>query len=142
VFLKRPDTIIGPDDDVLIPRRSVKTDWEVELAVVIGRPARYLDSPTDALDYVAGFAISNDVSEREFQLERGGQWDKGKNCETFNPLGPWRGTVDEVEDPPHLRIGSGVNGAPRQDSTTGRMIFDVRYLVWYVSQFMVLNPGD
>src|SRR6202012_4166542 len=142
VFLKRPDTIIGPDDDVLIPRRSVKTDWEVELAVVIGRPARYLDSPTDALDYVAGFAISNDVSEREFQLERGGQWDKGKNCETFNPLGPWIRTADEGAAPQALALRLWVNGELRQEGNTKDMIFGVNHIIWYLSQFMVLRPGD
>ena len=142
VFLKTPDTVVGPDDDVLIPRRSVKTDWEVELAVVIGRQARYLDSPDDAPAAIAGFAVSHDVSEREFQIERGGQWDKGKNCETFNPLGPWLVTADEVPDPQALRLRLSVNGENRQDGTSADMIFGVNHLVWYVSQFMVLRPGD
>lgn len=142
VFLKTPDTVIGSDDEVLIPRGSTKTDPEVELAVVIGREARYLPSAHDALDYVAGYATSNDVSEREFQLERGGQWDKGKNCETFNPLGPWICTADEVPDPQTLGLRLWVNGEPRQHGNTSDMIFGVSYLVWYVSQFMVLRPGD
>ena len=142
VFLKAPDTVVGPDDEVLIPRGSQKTDWEVELAVVIGSRARYLDSPGSALAHVAGYTISNDVSEREFQLERGGQWDKGKNCETFNPLGPWILTADEVPDPQQLGLRLRVNGRLCQDGTTADMIFDVAYLVWYLSQFMVLNPGD
>lgn len=142
VFLKTPDTVVGPDDEVLIPRGSTKTDWEVELAVVIGTTARYLDSPEQARAHVAGYAISNDVSEREFQLERGGQWDKGKNCETFNPLGPWLVTADEVGDPQALGMRLWVNGTPRQDSTTANMAFGVDHLVWYLSQFMVLRPGD
>lgn len=142
MFLKAPDTIIGPDDDVLIPRGSAKTDWEVELAVVIGQQARYLDSPDDAALCIAGYAISNDVSEREFQLERSGQWDKGKNCETFNPLGPWLLTADEVPDPQNLGLRLWVNGEPRQDGNTADMIFGVHYLVWYLSQFTVLRPGD
>ncbi|WP_412538805.1 fumarylacetoacetate hydrolase family protein [Longispora sp. K20-0274] len=142
LFLKTPDTVVGPDDDVFIPRRSVKTDWEVELAVVIGAEARYLASPAHARACVAGYAISNDVSEREFQLERGGQWDKGKNCETFNPLGPWLLTADEVGDPQSLGLRLWVNGTQRQDGSTRNMIFDVDFVVWYVSQFMVLRPGD
>jgi 2-keto-4-pentenoate hydratase/2-oxohepta-3-ene-1,7-dioic acid hydratase in catechol pathway len=142
VFLKTPDTVVGPDDEVLIPRTSVKTDWEVELAVVIGRPARYLGAPEDAIDCVAGYAISNDVSERAFQLERGGQWDKGKNCETFNPLGPWIRTADEVGDPQALGLRLWVNGQLRQSGNTADMIFGINYLVWYLSQFMVLRPGD
>jgi 2-keto-4-pentenoate hydratase/2-oxohepta-3-ene-1,7-dioic acid hydratase in catechol pathway len=142
VFLKTPDTLIGANDQIMIPRGSRKTDWEVELAVVIGAQARYLDSPDDAAACIAGFTISNDVSEREFQLERGGQWDKGKNCETFNPIGPWLVTADEIPDPQQLWMRLQVNGVRRQDSTTAHMIFDVRHLVWYVSQFMVLRPGD
>jgi 2-keto-4-pentenoate hydratase/2-oxohepta-3-ene-1,7-dioic acid hydratase in catechol pathway len=142
VFLKTPDTVIGPDDEVLIPRDSTKTDWEVELAVVIGREARYLDSADAAAACIAGYAISNDVSEREFQLERGGQWDKGKNCETFNPLGPWLLTADEVPDPQALGLRLWVNGELRQDGTTKDMIFGVHDLVRYLSRFMVLRPGD
>lgn len=142
LFMKAPDTVVGPFDEVRIPRGSVKTDYEVELAVVIGRTARYLAQGDDPLSYVAGYTISNDVSEREFQLERGGQWDKGKNCETFNPLGPWLVTADDVADPQALRLGSRVNGELRQDSTTADMIFTVAELVRYVSQFMTLYPGD
>jgi len=142
LFMKAPDTVVGPDDDVHIPRKSVKTDWEVELAVVIGAEARYLDSPDAAADRIAGYAISNDVSEREFQLERGGQWDKGKNCETFNPLGPWVLTADEMTDPQALGLRLWVNGELRQDGTTANMIFGVHHLIYYISQFMVLRPGD
>jgi 2-keto-4-pentenoate hydratase/2-oxohepta-3-ene-1,7-dioic acid hydratase in catechol pathway len=142
VFLKTPDTVVGPHDQVLIPRGSTKTDWEVELAVVIGAEARYLDSPADAASRIAGYAISNDVSEREFQLERGGQWDKGKNCETFNPFGPWVTTADDVTDPQNLTLRLSVNGERRQDGNTKDMIFPVDHLVWYLSQFMVLRAGD
>jgi 2-keto-4-pentenoate hydratase/2-oxohepta-3-ene-1,7-dioic acid hydratase in catechol pathway len=142
IFMKAPDTVVGPADDVLIPRRSVKTDYEVELAVVLGATARYLDSPDQARACIAGFAISNDVSEREFQTERGGQWDKGKNCETFNPFGPWIVTADEVGDPQDLALRLWVNGQLRQDGSTKNMIFGVDYLVWYLSQFMTLYPGD
>ncbi|MEU8516862.1 fumarylacetoacetate hydrolase family protein [Kitasatospora sp. NPDC048722] len=142
VFLKDPSTVVGPFDQVLIPRGSVKTDWEVELAVVIGREARYLTDPSAAADRIAGYAISNDVSEREFQLEYSGQWDLGKSCEGFNPLGPWLVTPDEAGDPQELGLRLTVNGEPRQDGSTKNMIFDVAYLVWYLSQYMVLNPGD
>ena len=142
LFLKAADTVVGPFDDVLIPRLSQKTDWEVELAVVIGRTARYVDSDADALACVAGYAVVNDVSEREFQLERQGQWDKGKNCETFNPLGPWLVTADEVGDPQALGLRLWVNGEPRQDGNTANMNFGVAELVRCVSQFMVLYPGD
>ena len=142
VFLKTPDTVIGPQDPVLIPRGSVKTDWEVELAVVIGAQARYLDSPEQSAACIAGYAISNDVSEREFQIERGGQWDKGKNCETFNPFGPWLLTADEIPDPQDIGLRLWVNGQLRQDGSTADMIFGVHHLVWYLSQFMVLRPGD
>jgi len=142
LFLKTPDTIVGPDDDVLIPRGSAKTDWEVELGVVIGAEARYLPSPDAATACIAGYVVSNDVSEREFQLERGGQWDKGKNCETFNPLGPWLVTADEVPDPQDLRLRLWVNGEPRQDSNTKNMVFGVYEIVRYLSQFMTLYPGD
>jgi 2-keto-4-pentenoate hydratase/2-oxohepta-3-ene-1,7-dioic acid hydratase in catechol pathway len=143
MFYKAPNTVVGPDDDVLIPRGSAKTDWEVELAVVIGSRARYLDSPAQALGCVAGYALSNDVSERAFQLESsGGQWSKGKSCETFNPLGPWLVTADEIADPQSLRLRSWVNGEPRQDSTTADMVFSVAELVWQLSQVTVLEPGD
>ncbi|MGW0767168.1 fumarylacetoacetate hydrolase family protein [Streptomyces sp. NPDC002676] len=142
VFMKDPSTVVGPYDRVLIPRGSVKTDWEVELAVVIGREARYLESPAEAAGHIAGYAISNDVSEREFQLEYSPQWDLGKSCETFNPLGPWLVTPDEVGDPQALGLRLSVNGGTRQDGDTKNMIFDVTYLVWYLSQYMVLRPGD
>jgi 2-keto-4-pentenoate hydratase/2-oxohepta-3-ene-1,7-dioic acid hydratase in catechol pathway len=143
LFYKASNTVVGPDDDVLIPRGSTMTDWEVELAVVIGRRARYLDSPDDALAHIVGYAVSNDVSERAFQLERsGGQWSKGKLCETFNPLGPWLVTPDEVPDPQDLAMRLTVNGEVRQDSSTAQMAFGVAHLVWYLSQFTVLDPGD
>ncbi|MEU5795651.1 fumarylacetoacetate hydrolase family protein [Streptomyces sp. NPDC047813] len=142
VFLKAPDTVVGPDDTVLVPRGSAKTDWEVELAVVIGRPARYLESAEEALAHVAGYAVAHDVSEREFQIERGGTWDKGKNCETFNPLGPWLVTADEIPDPQRLSLRLWVNGELKQDGTTAEQIFPVGEVVRYVSQFMALYPGD
>jgi 2-keto-4-pentenoate hydratase/2-oxohepta-3-ene-1,7-dioic acid hydratase in catechol pathway len=143
VFYKAPNTVVGPYDDVLVPRGSTKTDWEVELAVVIGRPARYLASPQEALAHIAGYAVANDVSERDFQLAvSGGQWSKGKSCETFNPLGPYLVTPDELGDPGKLGLRSWVNGEPRQDSSTADMIFDVAYLVWHLSQYTVLDPGD
>ncbi|MFI7604631.1 fumarylacetoacetate hydrolase family protein [Micromonospora sp. NPDC049366] len=142
VFLKAPDTVVGPDDTVLVPRGSTKTDWEVELAVVIGRPARYLTSAEEALACVAGYAVANDVSEREFQLERGGQWDKGKSCETFNPLGPWLVTADEIPDPQNLGLRLWVNGELRQDGSTKDMVFPVAEIIRYLSWFMVLHPGD
>ncbi|MFD4971616.1 fumarylacetoacetate hydrolase family protein [Streptomyces sp. NPDC058424] len=142
VFMKDPSTVVGPHDPVRIPRGSVKTDWEVELAVVIGVEARYLAGPAEAAGHIAGYAISNDVSEREFQLEYSAQWDLGKSCETFNPLGPWLVTPDEVGDPQGLGLRLSVNGEVRQDSDTKNMIFDVAYLVWYLSQYLVLRPGD
>jgi 2-keto-4-pentenoate hydratase/2-oxohepta-3-ene-1,7-dioic acid hydratase in catechol pathway len=142
LFLKDPGTVVGPDDPVLVPRGSSKTDYEVELAVVIGRRARYLAAPEEADACVAGYAVANDVSEREFQLERGGTWDKGKSCETFNPLGPFLATADEVGDPQRLGLRTWVNGELRQDGSTKDMVFGVRHLVWYASQFMVLEPGD
>ncbi|MFD5134845.1 fumarylacetoacetate hydrolase family protein [Streptomyces sp. NPDC058378] len=142
LFFKAPDTVVGPEDTVLVPRRSRKTDWEVELAVVIGRTARYLDSAEEALGHVAGYATSHDVSEREFQIERGGTWDKGKNCETFNPLGPWLVTADEVPDPQALPLRLWVNGELKQDGTTAEQIFPVGEVVRYLSHFMTLHPGD
>lgn len=142
IFMKAPNTIVGPHDDVYIPRKSQKTDWEIELAVVMGSTASYLSSPADARGCVAGYAISNDVSEREFQLERGGQWDKGKSCATFNPLGPWLVTTDEVPDPQSLNMFLEVNGQRVQNENTSDMIFSISHLIWYVSQFMVLEPGD
>jgi 2-keto-4-pentenoate hydratase/2-oxohepta-3-ene-1,7-dioic acid hydratase in catechol pathway len=142
LFMKAPYTVIGPDDDVLIPRGSEKTDYEVELAVVIGSPARYLDGAEQAKDVIAGYAVSNDVSEREYQLERGGTWDKGKSCETFNPLGPYLVTPDEVPDPHALSMKLRVNDDLRQDGNTKDMIFGVYETVAYISQFMLLEPGD
>ncbi|MEU6460900.1 fumarylacetoacetate hydrolase family protein [Streptomyces sp. NPDC046976] len=142
VFFKAPDTVVGPHDTVLVPRGSAKTDWEVELAVVIGRTARYLESAEEGLAHVAGYAVAHDVSEREFQIERGGTWDKGKNCETFNPLGPWLVTADEVPDPQRLSLRLWVNGELKQDGTTAEQIFPVGEVVRYVSQFMTLYPGD
>lgn len=141
VFFKTPNTVVGPYDDVLIPRGAEKTDWEVELCIVIGKTASYLDSPDDAAACIAGYAIANDVSEREFQRDRsGGQWSKGKCCATFNPLGPWLVPGDEV-DPQALGLRSRVNGEIRQDSTTADMIFSARYVVWHLSHFMTLDPG-
>ncbi|MFE3885593.1 fumarylacetoacetate hydrolase family protein [Streptomyces lydicus] len=142
LFLKAPDTVVGPEDTVLVPRGSVKTDWEVELAVVIGRRARYLESDAQARAVVAGYAVAHDVSERAFQIERGGQWDKGKNCETFNPLGPWLVTADEVPDPQALGLRLWVNGDLKQDGTTAEQIFPVAEVVRYISRFMTLHPGD
>jgi 2,4-didehydro-3-deoxy-L-rhamnonate hydrolase len=142
VFFKAPNTLVGPNDDVRIPRGSRKTDWEVELAIVIGAQCRYLDTPVSARRHIAGFCISNDVSEREFQLERGGQWVKGKSCETFNPCGPWLATPDEIPATGDLAMWLDVNDTPKQRGSTATMIFDVEYLVWYLSQFMVLEPGD
>lgn len=142
VFMKNTNTVVGPNDTVLVPRKSVKTDYEVELAVVLGATARYLESPQDAAAVIAGYAISNDVSEREFQIERGGQWTKGKSCETFNPLGPWLVTADEVGDPQALGLRLSVNGELRQDGHTKNMLFGVHHVIWYLSQFMVLEPGD
>lgn len=142
VFMKDPSTVVGPNDDVRIPRTSTKTDWEVELGVVIGATARYLDRVEDAAGVIAGYCVSHDVSERHFQLERGGQWDKGKSCETFNPLGPWLVTADEVPDPQRLDLWLRVNNEKRQDGNTRNMIFPVQEVVHYLSQFMVLEPGD
>jgi 2-keto-4-pentenoate hydratase/2-oxohepta-3-ene-1,7-dioic acid hydratase in catechol pathway len=142
VFLKPPNTVVGPYDDVQIPRGSTKTDWEVELGVVMGRRTSYLDSPTESLDHVAGFVLANDVSERSFQLEvSGGQWSKGKAAPGFSPLGPWLVTPDEVEHQ-QLRLRSWVNGESRQDSSTADQIFGVAEVVHHLSQYMCLEPGD
>ncbi len=142
VFFKHPNTVVGAYDDVLVPRGSAKTDWEVELAVVIGKEARYVETDEDALACIAGYAVSNDVSERAFQIEvSGGQWSKGKCCETFNPLGPSLVPADEV-DPTNLNLRSWVNGESRQDSNTQDMIFSVAALIRDLSQYMVLSPGD
>ncbi|RWH68814.1 fumarylacetoacetate hydrolase family protein [Mesorhizobium sp.] len=141
IFMKASSAIVGPDDDVLIPRGSVKTDWEVELGVVIGKTAKYV-SEDDALDYVAGYCVSHDVSERAFQAERQGQWTKGKSCDTFGPIGPWLVTKDEVADPQNLKMWLTVNGKTMQNGSTKTMVFGVKYLVSYLSQFMSLHPGD
>lgn len=142
IFMKAPNCMVGPNDDVAIPRNSAKTDWEVELAIVIGSEARYLTGPDEAMASIAGYAISNDVSEREFQMERGSQWDKGKSCETFNPFGPWIATTDEIPDPQALDMWLDVDGRREQTGHTSDMIFSVAHIVWYASQFMVLEPGD
>ena len=143
LFFKHPNTVVGAFDHVVIPPGAEKVDWEVELAVVIGKRASYLDSPEEALDYVAGDAVSNDVSERAFQVEHsGGQWSKGKCCATFNPLGPALVPADEVGDPQQLRLRSAVNGEARQDSITSDMIFSVALIIWHLSQYLVLEPGD
>ena len=142
IFNKAPGTVVGPNDDVLLPIGGEKTDWEVELAVVIGRQARYLPDEAAAAGCIGGYAISNDVSERAFQLERGGQWVKGKSCETFNPLGPWLVSTDEVADPGMLNMELSVNGERVQSGSTSTMVFGVPYLIWYLSQFLVLEPGD
>ncbi|MFM9876261.1 MAG: fumarylacetoacetate hydrolase family protein [Rhodoglobus sp.] len=143
IFFKHPNTVVGPFDTVLLPPGSTKTDWEVELAVVISTRARYLASPADAMSHVAGFTVSNDVSEREYQIElSGGQWSKGKSSETFNPVGPWLVRASEVGDGAGLGLRSFVNSEPRQDSTTSDLIFSVAQIVYDLSQYMVLEPGD
>ena len=141
IFNKVSSCICGPNDDTIIPKGSTKLDWEVELGIVIGQRARYL-SKDKALDVVAGYCLANDVSERAFQIERAGQWVKGKSCETFGPLGPWLVTKDEIKDPQGLNMWLDVNGEKRQRGNTKTMIFDCRHLVWYCSQFFVLEPGD
>lgn len=141
VFFKSTSSLVGPNDDLVIPKNSEKTDWEVELAVIIGKKATYIEE-ADALDYIAGYALHNDYSERAFQLERGGQWVKGKSCDTFAPLGPWLSTTDEITDTNNLRLWLTVNGKTYQDGNTKNLIFDVSYLVSYLSQFMTLLPGD
>ena len=141
IFNKATSCLSGPNDPVIIPRKSVKTDWEVELGVVIGREALYV-SEQDALDYVSGYCTINDVSEREFQIERGGQWTKGKSAPSFGPIGPWLVTADEVPDPQALRLWLSLNGKVVQDSDTSDMIFTVRQIISYMSQFMKLMPGD
>ncbi|GAB6900712.1 fumarylacetoacetate hydrolase family protein [Kineosporia succinea] len=142
IFMKMPSTVVGPNDTVLVPRNSQKTDYEVELGVVLGRQVRYLDSAEEGLAAVAGYVVSHDVSEREFQIERGGTWDKGKNCETFNPLGPWFVTADEVGDPGSLGLRLWVNGELRQNGSTSNLIFGIGEVVRYLSQFLVLEAGD
>ncbi len=141
LFSKATSAICGPNDDVIIPRNSKKTDWEVELGVIIGKGGVYIDE-ADAMDHVAGYCVVNDVSERHFQAERGGQWVKGKSADTFGPIGPWMVTRDEVADPQDLKLWLEVDGHRYQDGTTGTMIFGVKHLVHYLSQFMSLQPGD
>ncbi len=141
VFMKATSAIVGPNDDVLIPRGSEKTDWEVELGVVIGKTAKYV-SEADALDHVAGYCVSHDVSERAFQTERAGQWTKGKSCDTFGPIGPWLVTKDEIADPQALSMWLSVNGEKMQNGTSATMVYGVAFLVSYLSQFMSLHPGD
>ena len=141
IFMKATSAICGPNDDVLIPRGSEKTDWEVELGVVIGKTAKYV-SEADAMDYVAGYCVSHDVSERAFQTERAGQWTKGKSCDTFGPIGPWLVTKDEIADPQNLKMWLSVNGKMMQDGSSKTMVYGVAHLVSYLSQFMSLHPGD
>lgn len=141
VFMKATSAICGANDPIIIPRGSQKTDWEVELAVVIGKPAKYV-SEAEAMDHVAGYAVANDVSERAFQIEREGQWTKGKSCDNFGQIGPWLVTRDEVADPQNLPMWLKVNGETMQDGSTSTMVYGVAYLVHYLSQFMTLHPGD
>ncbi|KZE89469.1 fumarylacetoacetate hydrolase family protein [Microbacterium sp. TNHR37B] len=142
LFTKSPNTLVGPHDDVRLPRGATKADWEVELGIVIGARASYLHSPVAARDHIAGWVLVNDVSERAFQMERGGQWLKGKSAETFNPAGPWLVTPDEVDDVTALDMWLDVNGVRRQTGSTATMIFDPYVIVHYISQFLVLEPGD
>lgn len=141
VFMKAPDTVIGGFDDIVIPPRSLKTDYEVEICVVIGKKGLYIENPQEAEKYILGYTISQDVSERHWQLERSGQWMKGKSFPTFNPVGPWVVTKDSI-DPSDLRLWCSVDGEMRQDSRTSDLIFNINYIVWYLSQFMELQPGD
>ena len=141
IFMKSTTSLTGPFDQIIIPKNSVKTDWEVELAVVIGKKASYV-SEAEAMDYVAGYVLHNDVSERAFQLERGGTWDKGKGCDTFAPLGPWLVTKEEIANPHQLRLWLSLNGKMMQDGNTDDLIFNVPTLISYISQFMTLLPGD
>lgn len=141
LFMKATSAICGPTDPIILPRGSTRTDWEVELGIVVGKPAKYV-TEAEAMDHVAGFCVINDVSEREFQTRRAGQWTKGKSCDSFGPVGPWLVTPEEVADPQALKLWLSVNGEMRQNGTTAPMIFGVRYLVSYLSQFMTLHPGD
>ncbi len=141
LFMKSTTSLVGPNDAIIIPKNSLKTDWEVELAFVIGKKASYV-TEDEAMNYVAGYVLHNDVSEREFQLERGGTWDKGKGCDTFAPMGPFMATSDEINDPHNLRLWLKLNGKILQDSNTDDLIFNIPYLISYVSQFMTLLPGD
>ncbi len=141
IFMKATSSLVGPNDHIVIPRNSIKTDWEVELAVVIGKRALYVDE-NHAMEYVAGYVLHNDVSERDFQLNHGGQWVKGKSCDTFAPLGPWLATTDEIPDPHQLRLWLSVNGEKMQDSNTSDLVHGIPKLVSYISQYMSLLPGD
>jgi len=141
IFFKSTTALVGPFDNIMIPKGSVKTDWEVELAVVIGKKASYVED-ADAMDYVAGYCLHNDVSEREFQLERNGTWDKGKGCDTFAPMGPFLATADEIKDVHNLRLWLTLNGKTVQDGSTSNLVFNIPHLVAYTSQFMTLLPGD
>lgn len=141
IFMKSTTSLVGPYDNIVIPKNSEKTDWEVELAFVVGKKASYVNED-EAMDYVAGYVLHNDVSEREFQLERGGTWDKGKGCDTFAPIGPWLVTKDEIENPHKLRLWLKLNGKTMQDENTDDLIFNIPFLVSYISQFMTLLPGD
>ncbi len=141
IFLKATSAVTGPFDPIILPKNSIKTDWEVELGVVIGKKASYV-TEAEAMDYIAGYVLHNDVSERAFQMERGGTWDKGKGCDTFAPLGPYFVSKDEIEDVHNLRLWLKVNGSTMQDGTTANLIFNIPFLVSYVSQFMTLLPGD
>ena len=141
IFSKATSAVCGPDDDIIIPRNSVKTDWEVELGVVIGKPAKYVEE-SSALDHVAGYCVINDVSEREYQIERQGQWVKGKSCDSFGPTGPWLVTPDEAGDPQNLKLWLEVDGKRYQDGSTNTMVYGVAFLIHYLSQFFTLHPGD
>ena len=141
MFFKATSAVIGPNDDVIIPKKSSKSDWEVELGIVIGKEAKYI-SENQSKDHIAGYCVVNDLSEREFQLERSGQWVKGKSCDTFGPIGPYLVTKDEVKDPQNLKLWLNVNGKPMQNGTTQTMVYGVNFLVSYISQFMSLQPGD
>jgi 2-keto-4-pentenoate hydratase/2-oxohepta-3-ene-1,7-dioic acid hydratase in catechol pathway len=141
IFLKATSSMVGPNDPIVIPKDSAKTDWEVELAVVIGKKASYVEE-AEAMDYVAGYCLHNDVSEREYQLERGGTWDKGKGCDSFAPIGPFLATKDEISDVDNLRLWLKLNGKTMQDGTTANLIFKIPFLISYVSRFMTLLPGD
>jgi 2-keto-4-pentenoate hydratase/2-oxohepta-3-ene-1,7-dioic acid hydratase in catechol pathway len=141
IFMKSTTALVGPNDDIIIPRDSKKTDWEVELAIVIGKKASYVEEK-DAMEHVAGYLLHNDISEREFQIERSGTWDKGKGCDTFAPMGPWLATPDEIADVHHLRLWLTVNGKKMQDSNTTNLLFKIPFLISYTSRFMTLLPGD
>jgi 2-keto-4-pentenoate hydratase/2-oxohepta-3-ene-1,7-dioic acid hydratase in catechol pathway len=142
IFSKAPSSLCGPNDNIIIPKGSTKLDWEVELGIVIGRRAQYIPSVEKALDYVAGYCLANDVSERQFQIERAGQWIKGKSAENFGPIGPWLVTKDEIKDPQNLKMWLTVNGERRQNGSTRTMIFGAAHIVWYCSQFFIMEPGD